>query len=413
MREKNMEAIIKELKVMLFDIIAQNEAQISALEQAIVQEQDATKEEALRTLWVKYNNNMKTAINTTDILSASLRGLENCEKEYISVLQENNKQEVEIKDPITKIEAVTSAPVEEVVTEQVTTPVEETVKEEPVSEVVETPAVPAVETPVAETPVEEAVAEQEVTTPVEETVKEEPASEAIETPAVPAVETPVAETPVEEVATEQVTTPVEETVKEEPASEVVETPAVPAVETPVAEAPVETAAPEVVEQPPIPEVTETPIPEVVQEEVQEEKKETPIVDIPKEESKPLEPLTPTNETKEVVAAVQLPTIEEENESPQKLDEEVVEDTNKTVIQKNYDKEDRAILINQSQATKLRNSKETQKALYETKNNTSVTEQQLEEMLSQVTALYEEGKTKEAEELSNQINELSKVLKKAA
>ena len=405
MEEKNVEEIVKELKVMLFDIIAQNEAQISVLEQAIVQEQDAVKEEALRVLWAKYNNNIKTAINTTDILSESLRGLEKCEQEYINFFQENNKQEVEAKDPITKIETVMEEK------QEVTTPVEEPAKEEPASEVVETPETPTVEPPVAEAPAEETVVEQEVTTPVEEPVKEEPASEVVETPAVPAVETPVAEAPAEEVVAEQeVTTPVEEPVKEEPVSEVVETPTV---EAPVAEAPVETAAPEVVEQPAAPEVVEAPIPEVAQEEVQEEKKETPIVDIPKEEPKPLEPLTPTNEKQEVVAAVQLPTIEEENESPQKLDEEVVDDSNKTVIQKNYDKDDRAILINQSQATKLRSSKETQKALYETKNNTSVTEQQLEEMLGQVTALYEEGKTKEAEELSNQINELSKVLKKAA
>ena len=89
---------------------------------------------------------------------------------------------------------------------------------------------------------------------------------------------------------------------------------------------------------------------------------------------------------------------------------------KIVFFKDYAHDDKAILITNNQGIKLRSSKETQRALVKSKASSleeNVTEQQLQEMISQLTSLYEQGKVEEAEAMSEQISILSKKLKQSS
>ena len=75
-------------------------------------------------------------------------------------------------------------------------------------------------------------------------------------------------------------------------------------------------------------------------------------------------------------------------------------------------ETKAILVSQNQKNKLRASLDAQKSLVpfiynKESQESSVTEQTLEEMMKELSSLYSEGKTKEAEEMSERINVLSK------
>ena len=130
-------------------------------------------------------------------------------------------------------------------------------------------------------------------------------------------------------------------------------------------------------------------------------------------------------SKEAIPAIQLPmegdsiVINDSYSAPEETSVEsatIEVDPTKTVIVRDYNHDDKAILVTQSQGKKLRSSKEKQRALVHSQSlslEENVTEQQLEDMLSQLTSLYEQGKTEEAEAMSEQISILSKKLKPAA
>ena len=83
-------------------------------------------------------------------------------------------------------------------------------------------------------------------------------------------------------------------------------------------------------------------------------------------------------------------------------------------------EDKAILVTKNQAQKLRYSKDLQSALIRSihpvathDSDDEVTEEKLEDMMNQLSSLYEQGKMEEAEKMSERISVLSKKLKSAA
>ena len=86
-------------------------------------------------------------------------------------------------------------------------------------------------------------------------------------------------------------------------------------------------------------------------------------------------------------------------------------------------EGKAILVTKTQAQKLRYSKDLQTTLVhsihpvvkkeDVNEEEDVTEEQLEDMINQLSSLYEQGKMEEAEKMSDRISVLSKRLKPAA
>ncbi len=248
-----------------------------------------------------------------------------------------------------------------------------------------------------------------------------------------------------EVESAVVETPVEAATEAAPA--VVETPAVEAtteaapavVETPVVEAATE-AAPAVVETPVVEAVTEA-APAVV---------ETPAVEASATEAAPateaplnetvsvagstngLEEDVPQAETTEEIVPFALSPIDEGVTpaaevvvSQETAPTEVVastdiipaaiepEDSNIIKFSRKSTDPVKAILVTSTQKTKLIGSRETQKALVSNKLNVAVqtndTKKQMEEMLNQANALYQQGKTDEAQALYNQVSTMNQTI----
>ena len=225
-------------------------------------------------------------------------------------------------------------------------------------------------------------------------VVETPVAETAAPAAAPAVEAPVAETAAPE-ATPAVETPVAETAAPE---------ATPAVETPVAETAAPAAAP-AVETPTVP-VTEAPINETVNvagssnglddDAVQTE--ETPEEIVPFALSPIDEGVTPAAEV--VVSQENVPVAA----TVQAEDSNIIKFSRKSADQV------KAILVTSAQHTKLIGSRETQKALVSNKLNAAMqvsdTKKQMEEMLNQANALYQQGKADEAQALYNQVSTMN-------
>ena len=74
-------------------------------------------------------------------------------------------------------------------------------------------------------------------------------------------------------------------------------------------------------------------------------------------------------------------------------------------------DDKAILVSASQAANLRSSRTNQKELFEqalsSEREDNVSPEQLEEMMNQLSELYEQGKVEEAELMSEKIRVLNK------
>ncbi len=139
----------------------------------------------------------------------------------------------------------------------------------------------------------------------------------------------------------------------------------------------------------------------------------------------------------VIPTVEAPTQSEvssnenvvENIAPQVEEEQKVDvvseapvNKEKRIFIKDNDTADKAILVNKTQALKLRASRNAQKAIYDSllQNSTvdsnveeNDTKKQIEDMLAQMPALYEQGKTKEAEAMSEKISVLTKKINNVA
>ena len=101
-------------------------------------------------------------------------------------------------------------------------------------------------------------------------------------------------------------------------------------------------------------------------------------------------------------------------APEVVDNSV---SDKMVFHKGMLVNDKAILVNVSQASNLRASIPNQKELFmqsiSSLNEENVSAKQLEEMMNQLSVLYEQGKTKEAEEMSEKISVLNKKMTSAS
>ena len=188
----------------------------------------------------------------------------------------------------------------------------------------------------------------------------------------------------------------------------------------------------------IPEKTETSgeieLPTIDEEPTTEETKEEPAAEPVAEEAK----------EEAVEPAINLPVINDDEPAAKEepVAEEVKEETpvetaapavdvalpvldgdNSKVTYVNESNNDgKAIIVTETQVAKLRASKDSQKALLDAKKKTeettpvdkdAETSKQIEEMMAQLPLLYGEGKTAEAEAMSEQISALSKTLTKTA
>ena len=253
----------------------------------------------------------------------------------------------------------------------------------PVAEVSQEAVVPV--EGVSETSVEEAP--QEAVAPVEsvpETPVEEAPQEAV-APAESVPETPVKETPQEAVA------PVE---------------GVP--ETPVKETPQEAVAPVEVTVPAENDLSETPV---------------QIIPPIEEQAAPVAPVSDVVDSskEEVVLPAIEPTVPGVSDTENKVEEQpavstpVVNDVtnaDKETYKKDYDNVDKKILVNTTQAEKLRASRETQKGLFNNANTIGESKD-LEAMVNEMQELYDKGETEKAESLSNEVQKKLQMQKQSA
>ena len=203
---------------------------------------------------------------------------------------------------------------------------------------------------------------------------------------------------------------------------------------PASSAPTETTSSQVIN---IPEKTETsgeielptidvePSAEAPTEEPKEEApalvetEATPAIELPVINEEPVaETPTVSEEVKEEPAQVEAETAPVVDVALPVLDG----NNNKVTYINESNNDGKAIIVTGTQVTKLRASKDSQKALLDAKKKTAETptvdknaetSKQIEEMMAQLPLLYEEGKKAEAEAMSEQISALSKTLTKSA
>ena len=144
--------------------------------------------------------------------------------------------------------------------------------------------------------------------------------------------------------------------------------------------------------------------------------ELPTIDLDIEDTK-TEEAAPAEETKPEEVKEETAPAEEA-----KTEESITalgEDDNKATVINEGSPDGKAIIVTDAQVTKLRASKETQKVLLNNKTNETPKsdeispEKQLEEMMTQLPLLYEQGKTEEAAAMSEKISVLSKQLNPSA
>ena len=216
-------------------------------------------------------------------------------------------------------------------------------------------------------------------------------------------ENQIDETPQEEV-TAEVSAPVETPVEETPE---VNTPVeAPVEETAEVSAPVETPVEETVEvntpvEAPVEETAEVSAP--VEAPVDETAEVSAPVEVPVEETVEVSaPVVDENPVVDKVPTIKIPGMEEEED----VDTEIEA---KTTVLNESGKDGKAIIVTQAQLGKLKASKESQKELFN-KESVELGEnpaKQLEDMMNQMSELYGQGKTAEAEAMSEKISTLTK------
>ncbi len=448
-RDKQKENFVRTLKAAFFDVVADNQRKMDQIEYELGRTSNKERIEALQNLWAQYHDTVKECLTHADNISNCFELLDSYSGVFDAItklpleeVNNNNYENTEVAvaapeiveevapvveaQPVDVPAAVEVAPVD-VASSPVDNPVNEVTPmvENPVAVVdtpvpveaaaVETAPVEAVNPPVevAEVPAAVEVAPVDVaSSPVDNPVNEvtpmvENPVEAVEVPVV--VETaPVDNPEVVEAAATEVTAPADvgaDIVEISPMETSIETPEIAPVEAQevstetetLTESPADEAQPVLV----IPE--EAPSEVQVEQPVQSEPL-IPIAETPKVEQ------APTNVVLTVPSASTLdddaPVV-----STQPSNNIVATFTKETIG------EDKAILVNQKQVEKLRSSLDTQQVLvneiFARGKEENVSQQQLEEMMNQLSSLYEQGKTEEAEQLSEQISVLSKKMNTAA
>ena len=402
----DIEEFVKNLKVTFFDISSQSQEVMNRIETYLSHEKDPQKVEDLQNLWALYHDTVKTFLSNVESISNALYTLESCNQSFNSFIAEkkqslNEKKEldaqmnhsneeesivsigndVEMQENMEETSVPDSAEVDEV----------KDVEETPVSNSAEVDEVKDVE----ETSVPDSAEVDEV-----KDVEETPVSDNAEVAKVKdGEETPVSASPeVNEIKEEANTSDESIAVIEENSNHV---------------EPVD----EEISNESIVSMEETQANDKVEDnQVQDSNIVLPVIEEENFNTSVDAEATNTNETITNVSTAipiiaDIPSL---STAPEVVDNSV---NDKMVFHKGMLVNDKAILVNVSQASNLRASIPNQKELFmqsiSSLNEENVSAKQLEEMMNQLSVLYEQGKTKEAEEMSEKISVLNKKMTSAS
>ena len=419
----DIEEFVKNLKVTFFDISSQSQEVMNRIETYLSHEKDPQKVEDLQNLWALYHDTVKTFLSNVESISNALYTLESCNQSFNSFIAEkkqslNEKKEldaqmnhsneeesivsigndVEMQENMEETSVPDSAEVDEVKDVE-ETPVSDSAEVDEVKDVEETPVPDNAEVDevkdVEETPVPDSAEVNEV-----KDAEETPVPDNAEVDEVKDVEeTPVSASPEVNEAKEEANTSDESIAVIEENSNHVE--------------PVD----EEISNEAIVSMEETQANDKVEDnQVQDSNIVLPVIEEENFNTSVDAEATNTNETITNASTVipiiaDIPSL---STAPEVVDNSV---NDKMVFHKGMLVNDKAILVNVSQASNLRASIPNQKELFmqsiSSLNEENVSAKQLEEMMNQLSVLYEQGKTKEAEEMSEKISVLNKKMTSAS
>ena len=396
-KSKRIDNFVSNLKSTFFDVMTLKQRNMDIIEGLIGSVQGEEQEMELQQLWADYHQAEKSCLLSANRMIKAMEEMDACFQSYYEKVYQKGRANVK--------EAVNEAPNQQMTSDNMI-PESEVISAEPEKEKT---AEAVAEATVAEATVAEAPV-------VEEPVAEAAPSESV-LPVIPEGETEaVAEAPVSEAAPSEGVLPVipegeTEAVAEAPVAEAAPSegvlPVIPEEKTEaVAEAPVAEAAP-----------SEEVLP-VIPEGETEAVAEAPVVEAPIVEAAPSEgvlPVIPEEKTEAVAEAPVAEVAPSEGILPVISEGETVNSEQSTVeggqtFQRDSVVDPKAIIVNASQKDKLSASLPQQKELVETAPKVEgESEQKVEQLMNQLSSLYEQGNVAEAEKVSEQIRVYSKAL----
>ena len=402
----DIEEFVKNLKVTFFDISSQSQEVMNRIETYLSHEKDPQKVEDLQNLWALYHDTVKTFLSNVESISNALYTLESCNQSFNSFIAEkkqslNEKKELDAQmNHSNEEESIVSIGNDVEMQENMEeTSVPDSAEVDEVKDVEETSVPDSAEVDevkdVEETPVSDSAEVDEV-----KDVEETPVSDNAEVAKVKdGEETPVSASPeVNEIKEEANTSDESIAVIEENSNHV---------------EPVD----EEISNESIVSMEETQANDKVEDnQVQDSNIVLPVIEEENFNTSVDAEATNTNETITNVSTAipiiaDIPSL---STAPEVVDNSV---NDKMVFHKGMLVNDKAILVNVSQASNLRASIPNQKELFmqsiSSLNEENVSAKQLEEMMNQLSVLYEQGKTKEAEEMSEKISVLNKKMTSAS
>ena len=370
-KSKRIDNFVSNLKSTFFDVMTLKQRNMDIIEGLIGSVQGEEQEMELQQLWADYHQAEKSCLLSANRMIKAMEEMDACFQSYYEKVYQKGRANVK--------EAVNEAPNQQMTSDNMI-PESEVISAEPEKEKT---AEAVAEATVAEATVAEAPV-------VEEPVAEAAPSESV-LPVIPEGETEaVAEAPVAEAAPSEGVLPVIPEEKTEA----------------VAEAPVAEAAP-----------SEEVLP-VIPEGETEAVAEAPVVEAPIVEAAPSEgvlPVIPEEKTEAVAEAPVAEVAPSEGILPVISEGETVNSEQSTVeggqtFQRDSVVDPKAIIVNASQKDKLSASLPQQKELVETAPKVEgESEQKVEQLMNQLSSLYEQGNVAEAEKVSEQIRVYSKAL----
>ena len=402
----DIEEFVKNLKVTFFDISSQSQEVMNRIETYLSHEKDPQKVEDLQNLWALYHDTVKTFLSNVESISNALYTLESCNQSFNSFIAEkkqslNEKKELDAQmNHSNEEESIVSIGNDVEMQENMEeTSVPDSAEVDEVKDVEETSVPDSAEVDEVkdgeETPVPDNAEVDEV-----KDVEETPVSDNAEVAKVKdGEETPVSASPeVNEIKEEANTSDESIAVIEENSNHV---------------EPVD----EEISNESIVSMEETQANDKVEDnQVQDSNIVLPVIEEENFNTSVDAEATNTNETITNVSTAipiiaDIPSL---STAPEVVDNSV---NDKMVFHKGMLVNDKAILVNVSQASNLRASIPNQKELFmqsiSSLNEENVSAKQLEEMMNQLSVLYEQGKTKEAEEMSEKISVLNKKMTSAS
>ena len=436
----DIEEFVKNLKVTFFDISSQSQEVMNRIETYLSHEKDPQKVEDLQNLWALYHDTVKTFLSNVESISNALYTLESCNQSFNSFIAEkkqslNEKKELDAQmNHSNEEESIVSIGNDVEMQENMEeTSVPDSAEVDEVKDVEETPVPDSAEVDevkdVEETPVPDSAEVAEV-----KDVEETPAPDNAEVAEVKDVEeTPVPDSAEVDEVKDVEETPVPDNAEVDEVKDVEETPvsASPEVNEAKEEANTSDESIAVIEEnsnhvEPVDEkisnetivsMEETQANDKVEDnQVQDSNIVLPVIEEENFNTSVDAEATNTNETITNVSTAipiiaDIPSL---STAPEVVDNSV---SDKMVFHKGMLVNDKAILVNVSQASNLRASIPNQKELFmqsiSSLNEENVSAKQLEEMMNQLSVLYEQGKTKEAEEMSEKISVLNKKMTSAS